>query len=105
MNDRRHLTEAETRNQFLCSCDDCSRKAAHAWTSEMDRVYSGEQSLAQAQANFEARYPAEPGAADRCVVRDGASAVTDGACAGCGNRLAELFAALRIWCPRDGGKP
>jgi hypothetical protein len=58
MSDRRHLTEAETRNRFLCSCDDCSRKAAHAWHRQMDRVFSGEQTLAEANANMD-RYPEE----------------------------------------------
>ena len=47
---RRHLTEAETRNQFFCSCDDCSRSAAHAWTGLMDRVLDGQISLNEANA-------------------------------------------------------
>lgn len=45
---RRHYTEAETRNQFLCSCDDCCRQAAGSWTGLMDRVMGGEITLAEA---------------------------------------------------------
>lgn len=47
---KRHYTEAETRNQWLCSCDDCSRRAAGAWIGLMGRVLDGDISLTEAQA-------------------------------------------------------
>jgi len=50
MRQRRHLTERETRNQFLCSCDDCSRAAARSWNAKIDRVFAGDISLAEANS-------------------------------------------------------
>lgn len=46
MSDREHQTD----KPWPCSCKDCSRQAAHAWTGLMRRVRDGDLSLAEAQA-------------------------------------------------------
>lgn len=48
--DKRPCHKGNPRIPFLCSCDDCSRQAAHRWTGLMDRVFDGELSLSEAQA-------------------------------------------------------
>jgi hypothetical protein len=47
MSDRK-CHKDDQRVPFLCSCDDCCRRAAAAWNGYMDRVFAGEISLADA---------------------------------------------------------
>lgn len=39
---------------WLCSCNDCSRAAAGAWSARMDLVFSGELDLQEARTLQEA---------------------------------------------------